>query len=127
LKTFHFPNCKIALKVSELSVKKFPYSLTVAFVAAVLIVNTPNVAPAAGQQWLQSANIGIGKDQMLLAQPETSDRKKIRAGKKRPLVNVDNNGVMLKGYDPVTCFKQSRAVSFLFTKGNSMCAPGLRS
>ena len=32
------------------------------------------------------------------------------AGKKRPLVNVDKNGVILKGYDPVAYFEQNRAV-----------------
>ena len=55
----------------------------------------------------------IGKDQMLLAQADTSGQKKTHAGKKHPLVNVDKNGVILKGYDPVAYFKQSKAV-----KGN---------
>src|SRR5271165_330937 len=93
--------------------KRFPHSLTVALIAAVVIVAKPNRAAGAGQQGPESANNGIGKDQMLLAQADTSPQKKTRAGKKRPLVNVDKNGVILKGYDPVAYFKQSRAV-----KGN---------
>ena len=90
--------------------KRFPHSLTVAFVAAVVIVATSNGATAAGQQGPESANNAVGKDQMLLAQAETSGQK---AGKKLPLVNVDKNGVTLKGYDAVAYFKQNRAV-----KGN---------
>ena len=47
---------------------------------------------------------------MPLAQVDASDQKISDAGKKHPLVNVDKNGVILKGYDPVAYFKQSRAV-----------------
>ena len=90
--------------------KRFPHSLTVAFIAAVVIVATSNGATAAGQQWPESANTLIGKDQMLLAQADTSGHKKTHPGKKQPLVNVDKNGVILKGYDPVAYFKQSKAV-----------------
>ena len=90
--------------------KRFPHSLTVAFIAVVIIVATSSGAPAAGQQGSESANNGIAKDQMLLAQADTSGQKKTHAGKKRPLVNVDKSGVILKGYDPVAYFTQSRAV-----------------
>ncbi len=93
--------------------KRFPHSLTVTFIAAVVIVATSNGVPAAGQQLPESANNVIGKDQMLLAQADTSGQKKTHAGKKRPLVNVDKTGVILKGYDPVAYFKQNKAV-----KGN---------
>jgi len=86
--------------------KKFPFSLTVAFVAAVVLVATSKVAPAAGQQGPESANTGIEKDQMLLAQAETSGHKKT----KKPLANVDEHGVILKGYDAVAYFKQNKAV-----------------
>ena len=72
-----------------------------------------NGVTTAGQKWPESANNLIGKDQMLLAQADTSGQKKTHAGKKHPLVNVDKNGVILKGYDPVAYFKQSKAV-----KGN---------
>ena len=90
--------------------KRFPYSLTAALLAAVVIVATSNGAPADGQQWPEPANNGLGKDHLLLAQADTSGKKKANPGKKRVLVNVDKNGVILKGYDPVAYFKQSRAV-----------------
>jgi YHS domain-containing protein len=93
--------------------KRFPHSLTVTFIAAVVLVTTSNGVLAADQQRPESANNVIGKDQMLLAQADTSGQKKTHAGKKRPLANVDKNGVILKGYDPVAYFKQSKAV-----KGN---------
>jgi YHS domain-containing protein len=89
--------------------KRFPYSLTVTFIAAVAIIATSNGVSAAGQQLSESANNVVGKDQMLLAQADTSGHKKTHAGKK-PLVNVDKNGVILKGYDAVAYFKQSKAV-----------------
>lgn len=87
--------------------------MNVALIAALVIVATSNGAPAAGQQGPESADNGIVKDQMLLAQADTSGQKKTRADRKRPLVNVDKNGVILKGYDPVAYFNQGRAV-----KGN---------
>jgi YHS domain-containing protein len=90
--------------------KRFSHSLTVAFIAAVVLVATSNGVPAAGQQLPESANNVIGKDQMLLAQADTSGHKKTHAGKKNPPVNVDKNGVILKGYDAVAYFKQSKAV-----------------
>jgi len=90
--------------------KRFPYSLTVTFIAAVVIIATSNGVSAAGQQLSESANNVVGKDQMLLAQADTSGHKKTHAGKKPPLVNVDKNGVILKGYDAVAYFKQSKAV-----------------
>jgi YHS domain-containing protein len=93
---------------SMFSMKRFLYSSTVASLVAALIVATSNGAPVAGQ--LPSAKDSIGKDQMLLAQADASEQKKTAANKKGPLVNVDKNGVILKGYDPVAYFKQSRAV-----------------
>jgi YHS domain-containing protein len=93
--------------------KNFQVSLTAAVVAAVVIVATPAPTPALGSQGTDFANGNIGKDQMLLAQAETSGQKKALARKSRPLVNCDKTGVILKGYDPVAYFKQNRAV-----KGN---------
>jgi len=93
--------------------KRFPHLLTVAFIATVVIVATSKGVPAVGQQWPESSNNVIGKDQMLLAQADTSGQKKTHAGKKRRLLNVDKNGVILKGYDPVAYFKQNKAI-----KGN---------
>jgi YHS domain-containing protein len=93
--------------------KTLPHTQLGAFVAAVLMVVSSNGAPATGQQWPESANNPVGKEQMLLAQTDALVQTKTDAGKKRPLVNVDKNGVILKGYDPVAYFKQRRAV-----KGN---------
>jgi YHS domain-containing protein len=90
--------------------KTLPLRQIVTIVAAVLVVASSNGAPAISQQWPQSANNGLGKDQMLLAQADATGQTKTEAGKRRPLVNVDKNGVILKGYDPVAYFKQSRAV-----------------
>jgi YHS domain-containing protein len=93
--------------------KRFPHALTVAFIAVVVLVATSNGVPAAGQPRPASASNVIGKDQMLLAQVDTSGHKKTRAGKGHNLVNVDKNGVILKGYDAVAYFKQNKPV-----KGN---------
>jgi hypothetical protein len=76
--------------------KKFRYSLTAAFVAAVISVVTPTAALLSGCR-----------------QAETSAEKKVPAGKRGVLVNIDKKGVILKGYDVVAYFKQGRAV-----KGN---------
>jgi YHS domain-containing protein len=93
--------------------KRFTHSLIAASVAAVVTIAPSNGATATGQSWPENANKGVGKDQMLLAQAETAGQNKADAGKKRPLRNVDKNGVILKGYDPVAYFRQSRPV-----KGN---------
>ena len=77
--------------------KRFPHSLTVAFIAAVILVATSSGAPAAGQPWPEPANNVIGKDQMLLAQADTSGQKKTHAGKKRPLANIDKKRRDSKG------------------------------
>jgi YHS domain-containing protein len=49
----------------------------------------------------------LGADTPLLAQADTAPKKK---GGKRPKVNVDEKGVILKGYDAVAYFKQGKAV-----------------
>ncbi|MBV8351135.1 MAG: hypothetical protein JOZ21_02530, partial [Verrucomicrobia bacterium] len=76
--------------------KKFRYSLNAAFVAVVISVVTPTASLLSGC-W----------------QAETSAEKNVPAGKRGILVNVDEKGVILKGYDVVAYFKQGRAV-----KGN---------
>ena len=50
----------------------------------------------------------LGRGTTLLAQAETAQSGKQRA--KGPKLNVDQNGVILKGYDPVAYFKQGRAI-----------------
>jgi YHS domain-containing protein len=49
-----------------------------------------------------------GRDTTLLAQAETAPSSK--KGAKGPKLNVDQKGVILKGYDPVAYFKQGQAV-----------------
>ena len=56
---------------------------------------------------LNSANFAIASGDMLLARAAVNSNQP--AGK-APKVNVDQNGVILKGYDPVAYFKQKRAV-----------------
>jgi YHS domain-containing protein len=50
----------------------------------------------------------IGSKESLLAQAAAANSK--RPHTKAPKVNVDKNGVILKGYDPVAYFKQNHAV-----------------
>ena len=76
--------------------KKFRYPLNAAFVAVVISVVTPTAALLSG-----------------CSQAETSAEKNVPAGKRGVLVNVDEKGVILRGYDVVAYFKQGRAV-----KGN---------
>jgi len=52
--------------------------------------------------------LSLGRGTTLLAQAETAHSGK--QGAKVPKVNVDQNGVILKGYDPVAYFKQGRAI-----------------
>jgi YHS domain-containing protein len=52
--------------------------------------------------------INLGSDTPLLAQAETAPSAKKKA--KRPVLNLDEKGVILKGYDPVAYFKQGKAV-----------------
>jgi YHS domain-containing protein len=48
----------------------------------------------------------LGTDSPLLAQADANPKK----GTKRPKLNVDEKGVILKGYDAVAYFKQGKAV-----------------
>ena len=53
-------------------------------------------------------NAGIEKDHILLVEAPASGANKQLA--KAPKVNVDKKGVILKGYDTVAYFKESRAI-----------------
>jgi YHS domain-containing protein len=68
--------------------------------AAKVIVPIPSLGEAS------SPNLESGTK--LLAQAETAPAGK--KGAKAPKLNVDQNGVMLKGYDAVAYFKQGKAV-----------------
>jgi YHS domain-containing protein len=80
--------------------------ITVLSSAAFSILACCNVGLAADKDMSASQ---AGKQPMLLAQ---NAPKKAKAGK-RAGPNVDQNGVILKGYDPVAYFKKGKAV-----KGN---------
>jgi YHS domain-containing protein len=90
--------------------KMIHYSLIATCVAVFAAVETPDKAMASDQLDLRSAIPVIGSNEPLLAQADVGSKK---PGAKGPKVNVDQNGVILRGYDPVAYFKQNKPV-----KGN---------
>jgi YHS domain-containing protein len=84
--------------------KMIHYSLVATYVALFAAVDAPQTLMASDVLARQSAVSATDSNQ-LLAQADT---KKTDA--KGPKVNVDQNGVILKGYDAVAYFKQKRAV-----------------
>jgi YHS domain-containing protein len=83
-------------------------SLVATYVVVFAAITATQTLKASDAPHLNSDISGIGVDQPLLAQAETASSKKSRA--KGPKLNVDQNGLMLKGYDPVAYFKQKKAV-----------------
>jgi YHS domain-containing protein len=63
---------------------------------------------AQGSSSVVTSQPSLGGNSTLLAQAKTAPTGK--KGKKAPKLNVDQKGVMLKGYDPVAYFKQGKAV-----------------
>ena len=86
--------------------KKIQISLAATCLAA-LVVAMPRVASASGGQRLDSTSTSAGEDRLLLAQVQTARPKKQSA---KSQVNIDQNGVILHGYDAVAYFKQNRPV-----------------
>jgi YHS domain-containing protein len=84
------------------------YSLVATYVAILAPVDAPQISKASEVPSLKSAVSSVGSNQPLLAQADTGSSRKAAA--KGPKVNVDQNGVILKGYDAVAYFKQRRAV-----------------
>ncbi len=82
-------------------------SLVATFVAVFAAAGGPYQSMASDARWSKSALSTSGADQPLLAQADTGSSKPSAKG---PKVNVDQNGVILKGYDAVAYFKQKRAV-----------------
>jgi YHS domain-containing protein len=85
-------------------------------IAMGIMTAAPTAVFAIDPQQSDFTNATIGKDTMLLAQADTAGSKKASVDKKHdkgPKLNVDQKGVILKGYDPVAYFKQGKAV-----KGN---------
>jgi len=90
--------------------KKMQSLLTAACVAAIGSVGALVTAHAAELQQSGSPDYSIGGEPMQLAQADTKDSAKAKHG---PLVNLDSNGVILKGYDAVAYINEGKAV-----KGN---------
>jgi YHS domain-containing protein len=75
--------------------KMIHYSLIATYVAVFAAVDAPDKAVASDPLILRSATFAIDSN---------------KPGAKGPKVNVDQNGVILKGYDPVAYFKQNKAI-----------------
>jgi YHS domain-containing protein len=87
--------------------KMIHYSLIATYVAVFAAVDAPDKAMAADSLDSKSAILTTAFGEPLLAQAEAGSKK---TGATAPKVNVDQNGVILKGYDPVAYFKQNKAV-----------------
>ena len=83
-------------------------SLVATYVAVFATVDAPLTSMASNAFYEKTAMSAIGFNEPLLAKAEAASLKKPSA--KAPKVNVDKNGVILKGYDPVAYFKQNRPV-----------------
>ena len=88
--------------------KMIHYSLVATCVAVFAAVDAPPLLMASDAPYSKSAISAMGLNEPLLAQAEAASSAKSRA--KAPVVNVDKNGVILKGYDAVAYFKQKKAV-----------------
>ena len=87
--------------------KMIHYSLIATYVAVFAAVDAPDKAVASDSLDLRSATSAIDSNEPLLTQADVGSKK---PGAKGPKVNVDQNGVILKGYDPVAYFKQHQAI-----------------
>jgi YHS domain-containing protein len=90
--------------------KRLLLSLTAASVAAVVVLAVNNAVGASDKPTPDPAQNTAGNGPDLLAQNATPKEAK---GGTRAKVNVDSQGVILKGYDVVAYFKQGKPV-----KGN---------
>jgi YHS domain-containing protein len=88
--------------------KMIHYSLVATYVAVLAAVDAPHKLMASDALSSKSTVSAIGLNDPLLAQADAGGSQK--AGTNAPKVNVDSNGVILKGYDAVAYFKQKRAV-----------------
>jgi len=88
--------------------KMIHYSLVATCVAVFAAVDASPLLMASDAPYSKSAISAMGLNEPLLAQAEAASSAKSRA--KAPVVNVDKNGVILKGYDAVAYFKQKKAV-----------------
>jgi YHS domain-containing protein len=105
--------------VSVQPMKMIHYSLVTTYVAVFATVGVPHTLKASDALYAESAISAIGVNDPLLAQAAAASSK--NPGAKAHKVNVDQNGVILKGYDAVAYFKQNRAV-----KGDSKYSSSFR-
>jgi YHS domain-containing protein len=90
--------------------KRILYLLTAASVAAVPVFAGNSAVGASGKQTLDAAQTTSTNGQSFVVQNSATKEAK---GNKSAKVNVDGNGVILKGYDAVAFFEQGKPV-----KGN---------
>jgi YHS domain-containing protein len=96
-----------ALKRRRPCMKRLLYSLTAAFVAAVVVLAGNNAVVASDKQALDPVRNTAGNGPDVLAQNASPKEVKSNTTAK---VSVDNQGVILKGYDVVAYFKQGKPV-----------------
>jgi YHS domain-containing protein len=86
--------------------KRFVCALTTAFVLSLLSAGVHS-ADSSEKQTSDQAQISAEKESNILASnPTTSEAKESTTAK----VNVDDKGIILKGYDVVAYFKQGKSV-----------------
>jgi YHS domain-containing protein len=91
--------------------KRSPHSTTGASIAAVIVLAIGNPVGASDKLMLDPAQYNSGNGPDGFTQKATPNETQVSATAK---VNVDSQGVILKGYDAVAYFKQGKPV-----KGNS--------
>lgn len=87
--------------------KRFVYPLAAASVAAMIILAGNNVVAASEPQTLDSAKNKAEKRADTAAQ---EDAQKVAQSGPAGKVNVDDQGIILKGYDVIAYFKQGKPV-----------------
>jgi YHS domain-containing protein len=88
--------------------KRIRSSLIAIYLAVLATVEAPHSSMASDSINVKSTIYATGVNHPLLAQAAAASSK--NPSVQAPRVNVDQNGVILKGYDPVAYFKQHRAV-----------------
>jgi YHS domain-containing protein len=92
------------------ALKRLLHSLAAASVAVVVVLTVNNAVNASDKQTLDPAQNTAGSGPDVVAENATP---KVTKGGTRAKVNVDSQGVILRGYDVVAYFKQGKPV-----KGN---------
>jgi YHS domain-containing protein len=94
--------------IAKVHMKRLHRLMVATSVAVFAAIAASHIVKAEGSQDLKASKSAIVGDHGLFAQAAAADAKK--TGVKKPKVNVDQNGVILKGYDPVAYFKEHRPV-----------------